>query len=432
MADEKKPGVVRGWFKGVLGVFGGVGAGVLGMYANAIVNTVAKPSKPVANFAVAADGLTVTAQNHATGDSGWWDFGDGSPLEPFDPNQPNVAHTYPKPGGYAVKLTVRNFLMEENDRSVPVDLTAAAPAALPPSVTGLTVEPIGGPRPVAPAAFRVRGEVKNADRVVLTLGEKMEVTTDSGPFERLVVFEKPGEFPIQLIGLNSNKQGDEKFQMVKVEAAREGTLSVVLRVTDTIPKVDRKDVPVSVALPLPAKGAKPMMERMIPAEPGYTLTEVRLGKVTSPAMKNLKAEMTSDKKAVKMTGEWAAVGDGATKAAGGSDVVVPLTLVQERTVSRQGPTDAVATEMVMERTAGGLRGSASLRSKAQPLGAAGVQRKTAIEIRQAAANGQSLVVATDADVKFPWSKQVPAAGTTFAFTAQQVGDQVVVSMTSGR
>src|SRR5215207_9547689 len=113
MADEKKPeakpGVVRGWLKAVLGGAIGLGSGVLGVYATAIVDKVAKPAKPVANFAVAADGLTVTCQNHASGESGWWDFGDGTPLEPFDAAQPSVAHTYAKPGTYAVILTVRNF-----------------------------------------------------------------------------------------------------------------------------------------------------------------------------------------------------------------------------------------------------------------------------------------------------------------------------------
>ena len=428
MADEKKPGVVRGWFKGVVGVMVGVGSGVLGMYATALVNTVAKPSKPVANFAVAADGLTVTAQNHATGDSGWWDFGDGSPLEPFDGTQPAVAHTYAKPGSYAVKLTVRNFLMEENDRTVPVDLSQAVPAALPMTVTGLTVEPIG-PRAVAPAAFRVRGKVENADRVLLDLGDKIEVTTENGQFERLVVFEKPGPFQIQLTGL-SGKQAVKQSKLVNVEAAPTGSLSVVLRMTDTAARVERKESPVSVAVPLPAKGAKPAMEKVIPAEPGYTLSEVKLGKVTSSAMKNLKAEMTADKKAVRLTGEWAATGDGATKAAGGSDVVVPMTLVQERTVSRQGATDSMATAMNLEQTTAGLRGSAVLKPKSQPLGAAGVQRKTALEIRQATPDGQSAVLATDPDVKFPWSKQVTGPTVSFVFKAEQVGDQVTVSMTS--
>lgn len=431
MADEKNPGAkpsrVRGWLKAVLGGVVGLGSGVVGVYATAVVDRVAKPPKPVANFAVTADGLTVTFQNHASGESGWWDFGDGTPLEPFDPAKPAVAHTYARPGTYAVVLTVRNFLMDENDRRVPVDLTQATVAQAP-AVTGLTVEPIG-PRPVAPAAFRVRGEVKNADRVVLDLGDKVEVTTDNGQFERLVVFDKPGQFPVQLTGLNG-KQADKKSHLVKVEAATAGMFSVVLRVTDTVAKVERRESPVSVAVPLPAKGAKPVIEKQIPATPGFTLAEVKLGQVASPAVKNLRAEVTPDRKSVRLRGEWAVVGDGATKAAGGSDVVVPLTLVQERTVSRQGPTDAVSAQMPAEQTGGQIRGSATLRPRTQPLGTAGVQRRTGIEIRQATADGQTSMVATDTDVKFPWSKQVAGAGVTFAFKAEQVGDQVVVSMTA--
>ena len=37
-----------------------------------------------------------------------------------------MTHTYTKPGSYTVKLTVRNFLGDENERSVPVDVATAA------------------------------------------------------------------------------------------------------------------------------------------------------------------------------------------------------------------------------------------------------------------------------------------------------------------
>ena len=53
-----------------------------------------------------------------------------------------------------MKLVVRNFLMEENDRSVPVDLTGAAQRFRPPS--RLSVEPVN-PTSVAPATFRIQG-----------------------------------------------------------------------------------------------------------------------------------------------------------------------------------------------------------------------------------------------------------------------------------
>src|SRR5262245_51339249 len=86
-----------GWLKaGIIGVVG-LGGGVAGTYATAVVNQVVKPTKPVANFSVAVDGLGVSCQNQATGESGWWDFGDGTSLEPFAAEQP-VTHTYAKPG----------------------------------------------------------------------------------------------------------------------------------------------------------------------------------------------------------------------------------------------------------------------------------------------------------------------------------------------
>ena len=76
-----------GIVKAAMGGFAGLAAGVFGVYATALVDQVAKPGKPVANFAVNADGLRVNFQNQATGQTGWWDFGDGSPLEPFAPDQ---------------------------------------------------------------------------------------------------------------------------------------------------------------------------------------------------------------------------------------------------------------------------------------------------------------------------------------------------------
>ena len=66
------------------------------------------------------------SDSHATGDTGWWDYGDGSPLEPFAADQPTITHTYAKPGSYSVKLVVRNFTSDENERTVAVEAAAAA------------------------------------------------------------------------------------------------------------------------------------------------------------------------------------------------------------------------------------------------------------------------------------------------------------------
>ncbi|HSQ57094.1 MAG TPA: PKD domain-containing protein, partial [Gemmata sp.] len=145
MSDSASPGSASkksgGWMKAAILGTVGLGGGIAGTYATQVVNTVIKPTKPVANFSVATDGLAVTCQNQASGESGWWDFGDGTSLVPFTLDQP-VTHTYAKPGSYTVKLTVRNFLGDENDRSVPVEV-AAGPKELPaPLIAGFAVQSV--------------------------------------------------------------------------------------------------------------------------------------------------------------------------------------------------------------------------------------------------------------------------------------------------
>src|SRR5947209_3315073 len=112
MADEKpahKSWFVH-WFKtGLTTVFGLVSGACL-MYFSGVINYVIKPGKPVANFQSEYQGLTVAFHNRATGASeGWWDFGDGSALQPFVPGAETVTHTYARPGAYTVKLSLRNL-----------------------------------------------------------------------------------------------------------------------------------------------------------------------------------------------------------------------------------------------------------------------------------------------------------------------------------
>src|SRR5438270_12860456 len=132
MAEEKAPSKIRGWIKAGLTSVTGLCSGAVLMYVSPLVTSTIKPAKPVANFSQHAQGLTVTFQNRATGASeGWWDFGDGSPLEPFSPAQDAIKHTYETFGTYNVKLSLRNFLGDENDRVTAVILNRDAVAAGP-------------------------------------------------------------------------------------------------------------------------------------------------------------------------------------------------------------------------------------------------------------------------------------------------------------
>src|SRR5438128_1815112 len=79
-------------------------SGAFMMYLSPLLDKVVKPAKPVANFAVDHQGTTVMFHNRSAGGSeGWWDFGDGSPLEPVLAGQEAVSHTYANPGAYIAK-----------------------------------------------------------------------------------------------------------------------------------------------------------------------------------------------------------------------------------------------------------------------------------------------------------------------------------------
>src|SRR5439155_6130134 len=95
---------------------------------------------------------------------GWWDFGDGSALEPFDPKIDFVKHSYARPGNYSVKLTLQNLIGDENERSAPVAVdpeTAAKPEIAEFELKSKT------PGDRAPALFRLKAKIKGAVQCIL-------------------------------------------------------------------------------------------------------------------------------------------------------------------------------------------------------------------------------------------------------------------------
>src|SRR5947207_10421886 len=149
MAEESKSG---GWFKALIGTVTGLAGGAVMMYVTPLVDRVVKPPKPLANFAVETSGLQVTFQNRSAGSEGFWDFGDGSALEPVASTTQTVTHTYPHVGSYTVKLTVRNLFGEENERTVPLEIKGSEGG--PPAVVDLTAIPATAQN-FAPAMFRL-------------------------------------------------------------------------------------------------------------------------------------------------------------------------------------------------------------------------------------------------------------------------------------
>lgn len=383
MAEPAAAPKKGGWLKAVATGLLGLGSGVAGTYAATLVQTIAKPPLPVANFAATADGLTVTCQNQATGDSGWWDFGDGSPLEPFAADQPTVTHTYAKPGSYAVKLVVRNFTSDENDRTVSVEVAAGGKdGPAPPQVVGFAVQRVS-PAAVAPATFRVTAEVQNAAYCVCDLGDgRVEVTDGGGKIDRLVTFHEPGSYSVQLVAHNG-KTAVKQAAAAKVEAPPEGTLTVVLTVADGGTKLDRMSRSETVAVPAP-KNKAAGFSRTIAARPGFSLVEAAPTRPNIPGVKNLKLTVAADKKTAAVSGEWA--DPKAVKA----DVLIPVKLTEERASARPARVTNVTGQLVL--TASG-KATTTIPLPPPPPNLDGVSRNISVEVRQAGANGKSYLIA---------------------------------------
>jgi len=418
-AEKKGSGWMTAAFIGLIGV----GGGVAGTYATAVVNQVVKPTRPVANFSISTDGLTVSCRNHASGDSGWWDFGDGTPLEPFAAEKP-IAHVYTKPGNFTIKLTVRNYFADENERSVPVEIATGVKDAPAPIVTGFAVSPVGS-HSTAPATFRITADVAHADSCLWDFGDGRVEVTGGGKIDRMVTFDKPGTFAVQLFAL-TDKAAVKQATTVKVDAAPVGTLTAVLKVTDGGNWVVRLPRTESVAIPVPnVKNPQPFT-KLVQARAGFTISDATLGTPTVPGVKNLKVAVAADKRSLTVLGEWAGDPKAVHQAAGGSDAIIPVKYTEERITPLQRSVTMVTGTLT-------TNGRCDLPLPPSLQGITGATREYQIEIRQTRATGPADVVArVPADGKgsapFPWQAQ---AG-TLKFGATLDANAVVVTATLGK
>lgn len=252
MAEDAPKSRIPGWVKaGATSAFGLVSGAVL-MYLTPLVQNAVKPPEPVANFGFEAKGLAVTFQNRAANATdGWWDFGDGTALEPFSPQQPTVAHAYAKPGSYSVKLSLTNLFNEKADRTVTVTVDAGTAPA--PVIDKFEVTPYPPGKTSAPAVFLLRAEVKNADQVIWCCGDDRPLVFSpetGGVQEHYVTIEKPGKYSFRVVAV-AGKQSVEKMsapQLVTIPASGE-TPSATVTVTYEAVHVERKDSMIPVRLP---------------------------------------------------------------------------------------------------------------------------------------------------------------------------------------
>ncbi len=413
------PAKKSGWLKaGILGILG-LGGGIAGTYVTAVVDRAVKPAKPVANFAVAADGLTVTCDNRASGESGWWDFGDGTPLEPFAADKP-VSHAYAKPGSYAVKLTVRNFFGDENERTVPVDVALTAKDAPPPQIAAFAVQPVS-PSSVAPATFKLTADVTNAASCVWDLGDGRLEVTSGGKIERLVTFEKPGTFAVSLVAHNGKQGAKQSSPPVTISAPRDGTTMAILKVIDSGTKVDGLTTTEAVAIPVPSDKAATTFTKTLNARAGFLIASAT--PADPPAsVKNVKVQVAADRRSATVSGEWAGDLKTTNKAAGGSDALVRVKLVQERTIAQAPAVTMVTGAFAMSGQ--GLR--VDLHLPPAPVGAAGAKREYQLEIRTTQ-NGKSQTILQAPTLNLPWTTTQQGPGWAWTYGAKQEGETVVVT-----
>ena len=129
-------------------------------------------------------------------------------------------------------------------------------------------------------------------------------------------------------------------------------------------------------------------------------------------VRNLRVEVSPDRKAAVVSGEWAGKG--------GSDVLVPVQLTEERTTTVQGMPETITGVF----TVAGSRATLALPLPPAPVGMAGPRRKMSLEIRQSDPAGTGRVVAAAPDVTFPWTGRVAAF---LPVRAEVVGGQVLLT-----
>jgi len=314
MSEQQKPdaneSTLGTWAKAAATSVVGLVAGAFFMYLTPLVNSAIKPPKPVSNFAAQAAGLTVEFSNRSTGGvQGWWDFGDGTALEPFDPKVETVKHTYPKSGTYNVKLTLANLLGEESDRTAPVsvDVGAAGPLATAPAIEQFELKPLDK-RELAPAIYEFTTKASNAGFCILSCGDNkpMEIIDAGAVQKRYISFEEMGSYTIRLAAVNG-KQLVEQTKTVYVGASDNSAPMARLLVSYQAIRVDRLDKVARIYCGWQGdtKATTSPFRKEWLAEPGFSILSAALvnkDDKNSP-VRNVKYEVVADKAKVTLSGE---------------------------------------------------------------------------------------------------------------------------------
>ncbi len=426
---EKGKGKLKAAFGAVFGLMSGAAL----MYLTPFIDKVVKPPAPLANFETRQDGLAVTFHNLSTNAknlTGWWDFGDGSPLVPMVAEQ-DVTHPYTRTGAYTAKLSVRNVLNEANERSVglQIDSTVAVEA---PRILCLDAVPLT-PGALAPATFKIASEMQNTQLAVWDLDESRPLEIDQaspGRQERLVTFSRPGNYAIKLAAFNG-QQHEQRSVVVSVRPAPAGALTAVLNVTDHATQVERNDRHAffGASFPPGQTGKVYHFDLVVNPTPGWMVGDVQIvsPRVAGPWMqgqtamaldpatfnpgpvRNLQIQRDAKGKSVHLSGdlvrnsekEWPAMN-------------LPIVLREER----RKPVTRLAMPVMAPLT---LPGTASLMLPPLPAGWQDAKREVRLEVR----DGTKVVWQ---DSRVPVSAILTMHGHRYPLSAIQSGDRVQLNV----
>ena len=444
MADQEAGAKKTGWFKACLGTIAGLCSGAAVMYVTPFVDKAIKPAKPLANFDVKHDGLNVRIQNLSNVRQGYWDYGDGTPLEPVT-DADYVNHPYLESGSYTIKLTLQNVLNEENDRSVVVKLDGVAVSTTPqkPQITKFEVAPAcSNPNNMAPASFRLVGEVQNAKHCVWSLGDGRitPVQDPSAGSDEMVTFDKAGVYTVKLMAMNGKTLRDEKSITVTVTNPPPGVAKAVVSVTDAGKRLETRANTSNVHVVFPQhqnqKENSFKFDNLAGASmPGYSIADVRiympdkkvirLGGNTEmvldaialgqKAARNLRLTLAPDRKSVKLSGELVR-----SNLTAPPSFMLPVELIEQREID-DGPSEQCLTRAL------GMPGSTFPSSETVTLpklpdGGNPANRQIRIELD----DGPIIVVPPS---QLPVNYLVMVQSRRCIFTATRVNDQVQVTLT---
>lgn len=137
----------------------------------------------------------------------------------------------------------------------------------------------------------------------------------------------------------------------------------MLRVTDTGTRTERLTRSESVVVPV-GKQPGAGFTKVVPARPGFGIVAAGIAAPTLPGVRNPHVHVAADRRTATVAGEWAVGSKDVARAVGGSDLIVPVTLTEERTVA----VPAAATVVTGPFIEFGLLGGASLPLPVPPRG----------------------------------------------------------------